>query len=476
MKKSYKIVLILCLLFTTLIANVPIAQAQTLEEQRQAMIQYFMQGMTKDFTYEEVEAYISQEEANLLETGTFRNYSSYGMEGEHSTAHGIELYSYLMDYFEANTDQSTLEDLYPYQVNFNDLPRELTFYEAGGNDSPEFYVEFDDGMLTINSTKSYYDFFNGDVTHFIGPAENRGTLEMSVVDGQGNQRRVNVNTQMSVWTTAHRREFIFSFFYNDAGGVSLVLQEQENPQSVLQEFATVETFGNDDTKSEATVSTDWTLPHDWRMLSERRQDVPPVAWVLMSSGDKETIAFEPLISGEDVISGFMNPLYTFNVWTENVYSGEETPIMMGRPNLEGYFTLSNPNLDIVVGNTVRVDVFNENGDPVYHEKLDVYEYRPTALAHDSGYLTLERYFVNQDYMEGYTYPYATVTIRALAGFGAGPWETVQADADGYFYLAIPGHSNNLKTNVVSVDHPETGEVISVAPYPWTDWEYENAEW
>lgn len=79
---------------------------------------------------------------------------------------------------------------------------------------------------------------------------------------------------------------------------------------------------------------------------------------------------------------------------------------------------------------------------MYQDALDVYEYRLTALAHKSGFLTLERYFLNQDYIEGYTYPYATVTIIATVGLGNGFWETVQADGDGYFYSTVRGYNNH----------------------------------
>lgn len=473
MKKSHKIVLTFCLLLMTLVTQVSAVQARSLEEQREAVIELYMSGITQNYSYEEVERYIAQEEAYVLETGTFRSLSSYGMEGSRSTAQSIGLVEYLQNYFEANADANMLDDLYPYQVDFNQLPENMIFYEAGNTSVPAFYVSNDHGMLTIDATKTYQDGINGPVSTFSGAVQNTGTLDYEVMGADGKQRTVNVNTQMSVWTTAHRREFIFSFFINRDGGLSLLLWEQENQQSVLREYVALGT-GTDSTVQ--NESTDWTLPHDWRMLSERRQDVPPVAWVLMSSGDDETIAFEPVIYREDVISGYMNPLYTFELWTETPNSGEKSPLMTGQPNSDGYFAFSHPNLKIIPRDFVKVNVFDENGYTVYQDALEVYEYRPTALAHDSGYLTLERYFLNQDYVEGYTYPYATVTITSTVGLGDGFWQTVQADANGYFYLAVRGHDYKFQTYAAGVSHPETGESIFVIPYPWTEWEYENAKW
>ena len=76
MKKSHKIVLTFCLLLMTLVTQVSAVQARSLEEQREAVIELYMSGITQNYSYEEVERYIAQEEAYLLETGTFRSYSS----------------------------------------------------------------------------------------------------------------------------------------------------------------------------------------------------------------------------------------------------------------------------------------------------------------------------------------------------------------------------------------------------------------
>ena len=57
-------------------------------------------------------------------------------------------------------------------------------------------------------------------------------------------------------------------------------------------------------------------------------------------------------------------------------------------------------------------------------------------------------------------------MSATVGLGNGFWETVQADGDGYFYLTVRGYDNHYQT-YAAVEHPETGEVIFVTPYPWT---------
>lgn len=79
-------------------------------------------------------------------------------------------------------------------------------------------------------------------------------------------------------------------------------------------------------------------------------------------------------------------------------------------------------------------------------------------------------------MEGYTYPNATVSTQRLDGYATMAGPTVQADDDGYFNIFVQSHTNNNTTTIVSVEHPDTGEKISVAPYPWTQEELDNADW
>lgn len=117
----------------------------------------------------------------------------------------------------------------------------------------------------------------------------------------------------------------------------------------------------------------------------------------------------------------------------------------GEPNEHGFLSVD-AEASIVRKPTIKI--FDANDNLIYEADLEVYQYQATALAHDSGFLTLERYFIIENNMEGYTYPYAEV----------------------------PGHQTNLKTNVVSVTHPDTGESISVAPYPWTEAELDDAPW
>ena len=86
----------------------------------------------------------------------------------------------------------------------------------------------------------------------------------------------------------------------------------------------------------------------------------------------------------------------------------------------------------------------------------------------SGYLTLERYFVDQGHVEGYTYPNAELKVIHINGYATNMENTV-ADSNGYFHVEGFRDQNNLKTTVITVTHPETNEEILVVPYPWTEW-------
>ena len=105
-----------------------------------------------------------------------------------------------------------------------------------------------------------------------------------------------------------------------------------------------------------------------------------------------------------------------------------------------------------------------------------YGYIPTALEHPSGLLKLERYYKDVGTIEGYTYPNAEVSIAYLDGY-AGTSYSVTADNEGYFYWDQGAvRRDNSFTTAVVVTHPETGEEISVVPYPWTQSELDNAVW
>lgn len=469
-KKLMKVVLAFSLLL--IFSHSEVGHAKTLEEEREAIIENLRMGITETFTYEEVDAYLAEEEAAILDTGATHSLSSYGIEGNHSTGQGLMVLDYLQRYFDTHTDESEYETLYPYAVDFNELPDQMTFYRDGYE---VFVVENKDGTLVINENE-----YNAHKTHlknirqYNGMLQDNVTQEFAVYPSDEIARTVKVNTRLAVQeSSAHRTDYIFYFFYNKSGSLSLIKWDLENPKNEYPEHFTLESFEALTGNATSKTSSNWALPYDWRILSPRRQDVPPVTWVLTSVGDGESIAIEPVFTQENVVSGFIPPSYSVEAYTQQVYSGEYSNTVTATPDSSGYFSL---NLDITIGTPPTVRVLNETGQVVFENTLDVYEYRPTALAHDSGYLTLERYFIEQDYMEGFTYPHAEVTVQNLNGYAGGMIETTQADSTGHFYINVPGHMYNKTTNIVSVTHPDTGEKISVAPYPWTESELENAQW
>lgn len=472
LKKLLTILSLFCLL---LISFPKEAGAQTLSESRETLIESLMGAPANTYTYEEVDAYLAGEEARVLETGDIQGDTKFGINGSHSTGQGLEIYSYLAEYFEANTSQSDQDALYPYAVDFDALPNELSFYRGSSDQSfADFAIVNKGNHLEVSH--SWIDMSQRhQMIKYRGSVTNVGTQEVMVETGES-VRPVKVNTQMKVnLESAHRTDYLFYFFYNDEGTLSLLMQQPQYNRETFSEAKTIisaaDLLASGDNSSPTTTS--WSLPDDWRMLSPRRGDTPPVAWVLTSAGDNETIAIEPAISGENVVSGFIHPEYSVQAYTTNSYSSEVSKIVTATPDENGYFTL---NLDISVGAPPTVQILDKTGNIVFDQEMTVYQYRPTALAHESGYLTLERYFLNQDYVEGYTYPNATVSTQRLDGYATMAGPTVQADDDGYFNIFVQSHTNNNTTTIVSVEHPDTGEKISVAPYPWTQEELDNADW
>lgn len=53
---------------------------------------------------------------------------------------------------------------------------------------------------------------------------------------------------------------------------------------------------------------------------------------------------------------------------------------------------------------------------------------------------------------------------------------VTSDATGYFYWGGPSHTTNNNTSTVSVINQDNRSEITVASYPWTQEELDNAQW
>lgn len=457
------------------LGQAPTAQARTLEEHRTGLVEGLMQGITQTFTYEEVDDYLQSEEENVLATGTIRALSTYGIDGNHSTAQGISVADYLQNYLDSHATEEDLAVLYPYQVDFESLQETLIFHEVGGEEMQMFTLSKDGDSFNLFET--VWDADRSHAKEFIeysGGISNKENTALRVKTFDGLNRTIEANSHMVIQTiSAHRNDYIFYFFQNKSGGLSLLKWDIEDPEAVLFEYATKETIDELSKEPAMSSTTDWALPHDWRMLSPRLGDVPPVTWVMLSEGDGRSIAIEPVFAGDGIVSGFIPPNYWVEVDIGDVMQNIIHRTLTAYPNESGYFSID---AEATVGMPPSIRVFNEQGQVVFQTDLGIVQYYPTALAHESGYLTLERYFVGQGYVEGYTYPNATVNFWPLNGYATVASPPIQADSNGYFFKETARHINNLTTTIVSVEHPETGETISVAPYPWTQWELDNAVW
>ena len=214
----------------------------------------------------------------------------------------------------------------------------------------------------------------------------------------------------------------------------------------------------------------WGLPEDWYIESPRRGNIPEVVWQMMSVGDGINYMIEPVNQKEGIISGFINPTYTIEVTLVDPLTDKVISILEVEVDENGYFSID---AEVIIDAVPMIKIFDENSNIVLEEALKVYHYEPTELTHESGLLTLDRYFIDQNYMEGFSYPYAKVTIVSLTSDGFVTLEPVIADEYGYFYSETPAHETNLTTNIVSVEHPDTKETVTVAPYPWTQEELEK---
>lgn len=480
--KKYGKILLLVALMLTLCHSTVVADARTLEESRAAVIDVLTQGLSEQFTYEEAEDYLAAEEANVLATGYFGDFRSYGIDGSLSTTYSLIVADYLAAYFEANTTEDDLAAIYPYAVDFKKLPARLLFYHAANTeqDTADFDVTNEDGRLTM-----YFLYWGPNQSRLNalpldGVAVVNRSKELQVAaSNQQTERTVAINTYVDAQGPSYSdTTYKVYFFYNQADKLSVLLWDSTNNPQTLKEYTTLETRQEleepvEEANADVVSHSDWKLPEDWRMLSPRRGSVPPVTWLMTSTGDGETFAIEPIFQKDGLVSGFVNPAYQVQVTTVNRMTDEVIATMNANPNADGYFSME-AGASVSIQPTIRL--YDASSNLVYETPLDVYQYQPTALAHDSGFLTLERFFIGQTYMEGYTYPNAQVMIMPLNGYATASLPPITADEKGYFYATTPAHTNHLTTNVVTVSHPETGEMLTVAPYPWTQAELETAQW
>ena len=487
MRKLREFIVFLCVTLIMMSSQTAVAQALTIEEQRAKVSEILMMGVTETFTSEEVEAYLSMEEAKILETGTFAGLGDYGFESGHSTAQRVTIFDYLTRYFNENTTVEDLAVLYPFAVDFESLPVDLNFYEMHYQGFEFINFEVRNQGDRVSMTEYYWSEGQIELNEktYNGTLKQNGTKEIQVAGSNTDQARmVPINTEIIIQEESHyRTDYAFYFFYNDQGGLSLLRKNRENQGDSLTEFATKETVAElegdtvvteiESTPQAAPTAINWRLPADWRMVSPRRQNVPPVTWVLTSVGDGESFAGEPIFGNEGIISGYIHPNYSVEIATQQKISNDSPTTYRGYPDETGYFSIES---NAAIGYDVTIKIMDETNRSVFESSLNVHQYRPTALAHDSGYLTLERYFVNQNYVEGYTYPNAEVRGMKLDGYASTGVPPVTADETGYFYMEITGHPNNVTTNVISVTHPETGAEISISPYPWTHIELDHAQW
>src|SRR5699024_6599680 len=180
------------------------------------------------------------------------------------------------------------------------------------------------------------------------------------------------------------------------------------------------------------TESNWSVPEDWQMLSSRRGDIPPVTWELLST-QLDELVIEPVFPQDGLVTGYVNPLYNIVVTMTQTMNDEVLSVIETTPNDEGYFSID---ADAAVGRVPTITILNEQGQQVYEAELPIVQYQPTALAHESGYLTLERYFVGQSYIEGYTYPFAEVNIMQLDGYASTGIPPITADSNGYFYADV----------------------------------------
>lgn len=221
---------------------------------------------------------------------------------------------------------------------------------------------------------------------------------------------------------------------------------------------------------------DW-MPEDWHRKAPRKDaSIPDVTWLLMSEqADQGKLLIEPLYSSEKILSGYTNPgdqiLISYNI-NPPFYDGDDPEMLENQvtSDQEGYFEVYLDEASL--WSQVRVENLS---DGAMIDSVKMYQYVPTALAHPTGNLELERFMLNQGYIEGWTYPDVEITLIELNGY-TNVSRTTYSDYTGHFISQVVNQEDQRVTVIVQVQDPETGQVLEVTPYPWTQYELDHVYW
>lgn len=433
----------------------------------------------------------------ISHTFIFENLVDNLSEEEHEVLNYLRLLGY---YYHINTEGIHLGTFEDYQ-NFAEKDtikgiwlekaRSLADIQAS---EPERYEAIQQIALVTGSayeTSSYldvvYDSFDGVYAYSVIPSYIRHFSQMD-------SYQYNPLTKKMMYKSGPNEsdsieEVHSRFNFSDYYGVSFEKDVEDVPVDLTNEPESDDVLDTEQNVTQAipeaigdahTGSVEW-LPVDWHRTTPRmRPEIPDVTWLLMSHhAQSGKLLVEPIYLSEAIISGYADPNSDVSIeWLLNspYHDDQSSYYHTVGTNDQGYFEfiIDREVNQILPSSILTVSNLGPSGGAL--TDIPMYGYIPTALEHPSGLLTLERYYREVGDIEGYTYPYAEVSIAYLDGY-AGSIETVTADSEGYFYWKKGAtRRDNSYTTVAIVTHPETGEEISVVPYPWTPSELDNAVW
>lgn len=220
------------------------------------------------------------------------------------------------------------------------------------------------------------------------------------------------------------------------------------------------------------------IPEDWHFNTRRDKfGLPRVLWPYLSHlSSNNDLLIEPVFAGERVLSGYtIYPNAEIEIFEDRKFTTDGLPAYFYTLSDDtGYFEVYLN--DMQRTSTIDVLVHGQTGKS-FIEGIKPLKARPTPLEHESGYLTVDRLFWDDAVATGYTYPNATITAIYYSGYATN-MQTFYADANGYFEVDVQQQFDPTRHTFtgIQVTHPETGEEITVIPYPWTQYELENARW
>lgn len=392
------------------------------------------------------------------------------------------------------------QDLYPgleTYVDINELAYGTMYFSHPHHYFRQVQIETEENRVTglfINNQSS--------PSHYLIPTQLEQPKHILTLTEEGQMRLVEASIEYA-FTGLHDLPYRAYLIRNEENTLSLLVpstgdaqtsvpywneMRQENlaktlPNSiyVYDDFLPFNQVMGYQVTSPYTGAVDW-LEDNWHHLSPSREaSIPPIAWQLLSlQSTQGQLLVEPIFFQDSRVSGYALPNSSITIIRGNYsfYTDafDELLRVTVPTDQNGYFQA---NFQPHLRNSVFKIISDVDGSEVNLQRLNLF--KPTALESENANFTLERYFDQQGYIEGHTYPNAPIVLNLHNhGFSGPTYFEGMADSKGYFYIEFyrygPEEVYISPKLQIEVTDPTSGTQYCLYPLPWTQEALDHVRW